>query len=335
MAIYLNILGYNVAVSSNDDTITTHLKMDFEHFLKNDNSKSIIDLTIDCQLLGEIPSAILPKNLKPLFQRQNSITYEKDGLRYNDYYGKVLSRFSAIKNEALILGIDRDKLYEVLYLFILSRSGKYLDLKGIHKIHAFSIAHKGKGLVCMQPMRGGKSTLFTEILSQFDVAIGSDDTPLINEFGLLAPFPLRVSLDTLPDRFKINDDQYYLMNREFYKSKYSISLKAFDKKIANNCIDFIFVEAHRSTYDEPFLVPMTKVRLLKRLFHHMVIGFGLPIIFEYFWESGPRDFLRKTLIFYKRFFSAVKLSLTKKGYDLYMSKDSKKNAQALMKLLNK
>lgn len=332
MAIQLNILGYHVFVSTNNDTIASQLKMDFEHFEKPELLK-INHLSIDCQLVEEITTSILPKNLKPLFQRQNSITYEQNGVRYNDYYGKVISRFNAKKNEALIIGRDKDKLYEVLYLFILSRSGKYLDLKGIHKIHAFSIVHKGKGLVCMQPMRGGKSTLFTELLNNYDVEIGSDDTPLIDQYGLLAPFPLRVSLDELPTNIDLDSEKYYLMNREFYKSKYSISLSAFNKKIATNCINFVFVEAHRSTHDEPLLVPMTKIRLFKRLFHHMVIGFGLPLIFEYFWESGTNDFYKKTTIFYKRFSSALKLSLSKKGYDLYMSKDSKRNAKVLMDLL--
>jgi hypothetical protein len=67
----------------------------------------------------------------------------------------------------------------------------------------------------------------------------------------------------------------------------------------------------------------------------MVIGFGLPIIFEYFWESGWKDFFVKTEIFLKRFILALKLTLTKDGYDFYLCSDSKKNAEVILKLMER
>ena len=123
------------------------------------------------------------------------------------------------------------------------------------------------------------------------------------------------------------------MKREFYKDKFSLSLKKFRKNISKECDIYIFVEAQRSTFDTPQVVKMSKVRLFKRLFHHLVIGFGLPIIFEYFWESGRKDFFVKTKIFYMRFFLALKLALTKEGYDLYLCRDSDKNAEEILKLI--
>ncbi|MDD4975251.1 MAG: hypothetical protein PHY93_12910 [Bacteriovorax sp.] len=332
--ILLNILGFRLKLSSNDDNILSRIKMDFEYFL-DDSIKNFnnIQLTVQAEVVPVISPTIIPKNLKPLFQRQNSITYEQNGIRYNDYYGAVTSVFNATKGEALVIGIDLEKLYEVTYLLILSRSGKFLDLAGMHKIHAFSVVQNGKGIVCMQPMRGGKSTLFTKILLNYDVEIGSDDTPLINQDGVLLPFPLRVSLDTIPENLSLTEKDFYLMKREFFKAKFSLSLRKFEKKISTECSQFVFVEAHRSTFDDPQIVKMSRLRLFQRLFHHMVIGFGLPIIFEYFWESGRKDFFIKTKIFMKRFTLALKLTFTKDGYDFYLCNDSQKNAEAILKLI--
>ena len=310
--------------------------MDFEYFLDEHPEKistKKIQLSIRSDISTTIPTDIIPKDLKPLFQRQNSITYEHNGIRYNDYYGHVVSLFNARRGEAFLTGTDLDKLYEVTYLLILSRSGKFADMSGIHKIHAFSIVHRGKGLICMQPMRGGKSTLFTEIVLNHDVEIGSDDTPLINDQGTLLSFPLRVSLEAIPPKLALTDKDYYLMKREFFKSKFSLSLKKFAKPISQECNQYIFVEAHRSTFESPKIVKMSRLRLFRRLFHHMVIGFGLPIIFEYFWESGYKDFFIKTFIFIKRFTLALKLTFTKDGYDFYLCSDSKKNADAILKLI--
>lgn len=329
--ILLNIQGLFIEVNS-EESILSRIRCDFEYFIAEKYTQGPL-LKVKAEFTPQIPLNIIPKNLKPLFQRHNSITYEENGKRYNDYYGSVLSVFEAKKNEAIIYGKDLDKLYEVLYLFILSRSGKHGDLTGTHRIHAFAIVKDFAGIICMQPMRGGKSTLFTELLLNHNVEIVSDDTPLINTNGDLLPFPLRVSLDSIPERLNPNENDFYLMKREFYKAKYSISLKAFKKPIAKKCNYFIFTEAHRSTYDFPYVKKMSPLKLFKSLFKHMVFGVGLPIIFEYFWESGSEDFIRKTIIFLRRFSLAFRLSLSHKGYDIYLTNDSKKNAEVLLNLI--
>jgi hypothetical protein len=329
--ILLNIQGLFVEINS-EESLLSRIRCDFEYFIAEKYTQGPL-LKVSAEFTSKIPLNIIPKNLKPLFQRHNSITYEENGKRYNDYYGSVLSVFEAKKSEAVIYGSDIDKLYEVLYLFILSRSGKHGDLTGTHRIHAFAVVKNYAGIICMQPMRGGKSTLFTELLLNQNVEIVSDDTPIINTSGDLIPFPLRVSLDAIPPQLNLNENEYYLMKREFYKAKYSISLKAFKKPIAQKCNYFIFTEAHRSTYDFPYVKRMSPLRLFKSLFKHMVVGVGLPIIFEYFWESGKEDFLRKTIIFFKRLTLALRLSFSHKGYDVYLTADSKKNAEVILNLI--
>lgn len=331
--ILMNIQGLFIEINTRVDEIKTRLRSDFEYFLV-ENYTHGPQLKISVDFTDITPLNFIPKNLRPLFQRHNSITYEENGVRYNDYYGSVLSVFEARKNTARVYGKDLDKLYEVVYLMILSRSGKHGDLKGTHKIHAFAVVKNFTGLICMQPMRGGKSTLFTELMLHHDVEVVSDDTPLINTRGELLPFPLRVSLDKVPEQLNLDEGLFYLMKREFYKAKFSISLKAFKRPIAAKTNYYIFTEAHRSTHDQPFIKKMSPLKLFRSLFKHMVIGVGLPVIFEYFWESGPEDFIRKTIIFLRRFSLALRLSLKYRGYDVYLTDDKEKNAKVLINLIS-
>jgi hypothetical protein len=331
--IILNIYNFIFEVHSNSEEITKRLNLDFDYFISTSNAKPNLTLRID--LTDLIPKNIIPDNLKAIFQRQNSITYEKNQVRYNDYYGKVLTIFDSKINEFIAHGTNLDKLYEVVYLFILSRSGKNLDLEGFHKIHAFSIVKNNIGLICMQSMRGGKSTLFTEIIQKNDCEIISDDSPLLSSRGELLPFPLRLSLERIPTNLNLNESQYFIMNREFFKAKFSICLKAFNRQIASPTSQFVFVEAHRSTYTTPHFVKMNKLKFFSKLFYHMIIGFGLPIIFEYFWETGYKDFFKKTKIFISRFCLGIKLAMTKESYDLYLTNNNEMNARAIVEFLNK
>jgi len=331
--IYLNIYDFKILIKSSHPAIDARIKLEFDFFIKD--HFSVQDLTITFEFKSNFSvSEILPINLTPTFQRNNSITYDTQDVRWNDYYGFVLSHFELKKKQAHFIGKDLDKLYEVIFLFILSRSGKKLDLDGKHKIHAFSFAKNNKALVCMQPMRGGKSTLLSEILQKWDVSIISDDTPIVNHNGELIPFPLRMSLENLPTDLDLDVKDYFLLKREFYKPKFSMSLKVFNRKIASQISDFILIEAKRSTFTSPQVIKNGPFTTFKYLFKHMVIGIGLPIIFEYFWENGFYDFIIKCKIFLSRLTLAIKLSFSRESYTIYLCDDVQKNAQEIVNLLD-
>jgi len=329
--IFLNIYNYKIFIESSHPQIDHRLNLEFDYFLSpiEDN----FQLKIKYNLQDTLASDLIPKNLKPTFQRSNSITYDSNGIRWNNYYGKVISKFIAMESYCEFYGTDLDKLYEVIYLFILSRSGKFLDLNGLHKIHAFAFSKGNKAIVCMQPMRGGKSTLLTEILKEKDVSVISDDTPLFNLSGEILPFPLRMSLENLPRHLNLNQSDYFVLKREFFKSKYSIAIKSFNRPICPKANNYILIEAKRSTYENPILIRNSFLKKWQSLMVHLVIGFGLPIIFEYFWEAGITDFFRKSKIFLSRLYLATKLSLSKESYTLYLSEDSTKNAALILDLM--
>lgn len=331
--INLNIYGYKILIDSSHPEIDARLKLEFDYFIQKQTTD--FDLKITFEINTELSThKYIPVNLKPTFQRSNSITYDFQNIRWNDYYGVVLSRFELLNRYAHFIGKDINKLYEVIFLFILSRSGKYLDFTGKHKIHAFSFSKNGKAVICMQPMRGGKSTLLCEILQKREVSIISDDTPLITTDGKLLPFPLRMSLEKLPTNLNLNEKDYFMLKREFYKPKYSISLKVFNRPISKLEDNFILIEAKRSSYEHPVVTRNNSFTTFCYLFKHMIIGIGLPIIFEYFWEKGISDFLIKIKIFLSRLFLAIKIAFTKECYTVYLSNNVQENAETICSLLD-
>lgn len=328
--IYLNIYGIRIEIDSNSAEIISRLSKEFHFFLASPLSS--VDLKVESKIIEKYPFNFIPENLKPTFQRHNSITYDLNNIRWNDYYGRTISKLDLNDQSALVLGIDFDKLYEITYLLILSISGKLLDLKGFHKIHALAFTHQSNTFICMQPTRGGKSTLLLELIKNHRVKILSDDSPIFNSNLEVLPFPIHISLEDFPSELNISPDNYFQFNREFQKPKYSIAITSDLVEIAKPQNKYIFIEAKRSTFKSPKIEHLSKFKLFLFLLKHMVIGVGLPIIFEYFWVNTHTDFLKKIHIFFSRLIMAFKISIKMKGYVLYQNQSPADNAQAILEL---
>jgi hypothetical protein len=306
------------------------VEKDFSYFREKDDHQQInynFNLVI-----GEIPWNLLP-DLKSSKQSFNSITYDHENLRYNDYYKECLSIYNYKTEQCSIYSSQIDRLHEIAYLCILSRTGKALDAKGIHKVHACGVADEKRNLVVMMPMKGGKTTLFMELLKNKNLKIISDDSPVIDTMGRVLPFPLRIGLEEIDHiKDRISMSEVYTIDRKQFGKKYLIPLNALENKIIPPLKKrSVLIQGVRCSNKECHLEKITSFQMFQYLCTHMVVGVGLPLIIEYFLRPNLKDWILNFKIGIKRTIAAYKLALESEKYICYMGEDPELNAREIYK----
>jgi hypothetical protein len=336
-SLYLNFYGERVYIESEWHEIVILLRKDFSCFVTPEfkTKEKFLFVKID----KKNPTSVQVPKIVSRMQSLNSITYQVKGIRYNDYYGKLLSVFDYALERAEIYSESEDKAHEVVYLLILSRIGKRLDRKGFHKLHAFAISYESKAFVCMMPMKGGKSTLLMELLKNEKVKMISDDIPLIDQSGAVLSFPIKIGTENIDDKC-INidnpEENIYFLDREQYGRKAFICLDGVKSKIevpGSRFTEVILAEGFRYHFEGSELVESSWLKSFKGLFKHGVIGIGLPMILEYFWEFGLFDFYTKTMIFFQRLKAFLVLSLKSRRVTLKLGKNSELAAAEIIRFL--
>ena len=331
-----------IQIESNWSEILNLIARDFSYFKsdKDNYNEKKYSKKIKLTIIKAKPDSLVIPELRTRMQTLNSLTYQVGDVRYNDYYGKLTSVFDYISEKAEIYSEDLNKTHEISYLFILSRIGKKLDLQGLHKLHAFAVAYNDIAIVCMMPMKGGKSTLMLELLKDPSIKMISDDIPFINRMGEVLPCPIKVGLDKWNAPFSVFEPEknIYQIEREQYGTKTLICLDGLPGRIIDptqKLKRIILIEAFRYHSEESRLFPASWSKTFKGLFKHGVIGIGLPMVVEYFWEFGIKDFFVKTFIFYSRLFSFFILSLRANKFQLELGKKPERAAFEIMKIVRK
>jgi hypothetical protein len=334
----LKINFYQICVSLelDDVQLMAKIKSDFSHFVVDDYINPLKMITITAEKKDYLN--LLPTNEVATKQTENSIYYDIGNLRYNDFYGKALSIMDYERESVRVYYTDEGYIHELLYLLILSRTGKHLDLSGKHKVHAFGVNTDSKNLLLMMGSKGGKTSLFCELLTNLNFNIISDDTPVITLDGRILPCPLRIGLeseDYITKKFPyINTDEIYSINREHYNKKYLLPVPNLKNEICSDGNINILIQGYRSTFSEPKIVRISRIRILRHLIEHMIIGIGLPMVVEYFLRNTPKEHLSNFTILFSRIRAAIRLSINSKPYAMYFSSDIKKNADALNRLIH-
>ena len=265
-------------------------------------------------------------------QSLNSLTYEQGERRFNDYYGKALTIYDYQQERGEIYSESLEKLHELSYLVVLSRVGKKMDQEGLHKLHAFGVIKHHKALLGIMPMKGGKSTHFLELLRDPEVQILSDDTPLISRWGRVLPFPLRVGLEQQGHRGQVveqNSASLYHLHRERYGKKHLLSLRSLPHAVGGEYREIILFQGVRFNGNECWVTKMSWGAMAWELFRSLVVGQGLPMVWEYFWQFGPRDFVRKAGIILSRLLAACCLLWRARCYRVFLGRDIAKNTQVI------
>ena len=330
--LYFNFYGVWAQVSSCNRELLQRIELDFSHF----HATHPLPKRVHYQFYGEKSS--LPRERIPIipvsFQSLNSMTYDQGSKRFNDYYGKGLSIYDYGEERGEIFSPCLEKLHELLYLMILSRVGKRLDLQGWHRLHAFGIVKNGTALLGIMPMKGGKSTHFLRFIEDPEVAILSDDAPLISRWGRVRAFPIRVGIEASESPPRVEDETaIYRLRRERYGDKILISLRGLSNPIGEEYRRVVLFKGIRHNGPGCRVVRSSRWALGVELFKSQVIGLGLPMILEYFWEAGWADFFRKSFIALSRFLSSALLLLRSRAYTVFLETDPKENVRVISEQL--
>ncbi len=330
--------GVLVEVITDWSEVAARLEKDFSFFVRKSSmteEKASISITVNQN--DSIQSYLEDKKL---FSYQNKVQFfTKDHQRYCLYPSGVCSSINFNNNEVVIESKHLHPTHEIAYLVILSRVGKLLDLKGMHRLHGACFSYEGKLCLLSFPSGTGKSTLLSYILCKEGVSLYSDDSPLIDRKGKVYPFPLRLGFEPsakLPEN--LSKAESYSLIRHHYGEKQLIDIADLSLSIGKEYFSAYFMLGHRTN---KFSVSSASlVNIYSQILKEGVIGFGLPILFEYFWEPGFKDFLIKGKIVLSRclaFFSflkkAKKIQLTLKNHDSASNSKLDENAQFLFEYL--
>ncbi len=335
--IQLQFFQFSVQIESEWAEVVELLKKDFWSYEVSSDSFKTAQLKITITQSQSAPA--FPKAVASM-QTQSAISYDQGDVRYCDYYDDLKSIINFKTNEAALFSMNLEKMHEIAYLLVLSRVGKSLDLKGLHKLHAFAVSFHDMALVCMMPSKGGKSTLLSHLLKDSRIKMISDDIPFIDRNGHVYPFLLKIGLDQIPPELEIQNPEQniYSMKRSHHGTKQLVCTRGLSAKIENPDNVFsriILFESFRFNSEKSVIVKASFSKTFKGLFKHGIIGVGSPIIIEYFWQAGIGDFFRKTNIFFRRLLAFTVLCLKSERYHLYSGKNPSITALEVIRFLER
>ena len=298
MKLLFNFYGVFVQIDSESQQLLSRIENDFSYFK---STKKTPDNAYRITSNNTQMSAIKVKG-KLLWQRGTTKTYEDLEQRYSIYDNRLISKYNFTTEQGQLYSKDLELLHEITYLLILSRVGKSLDLKGLHRLHAMSTYEKDSSYTCIGPSGVGKSSLCFNLLNIGHKLI-SDDTTLVNSKGDLEKFPIRLGLKEQQAIDKYNIKKFSTLERLKYGRKILVNSDQYtdQKAIPKHGKVCLMITS-----------PLNKIEqssyydVICYMFKYLVIGVGTPVIFEYFWETGAQDFYTKTKIFFKRCLCAIR-----------------------------
>lgn len=322
--------GFGIEIVSSDLQTIHNVKRDYSFFIQKKAETSvkieIIPLAPDYVDLPFIPASVYtPRN----------ICYNHNHLAYIDYYGRGLVIIDKKKREYKVYSKDQHLRHEIVYLTILSLVGKYLDSKGLHRVHGFGIDIRGKGVLVLLPRGGGKTTLLLDLLKSKDIKLISEDSPLIDRAGRILPFPIRIGVsakDTLAD---IPQEYVHLLERMEFGPKYLIDIEAFKEKISRDSSSpWLVIVGTRGLGPGSEIKPLSKFKVLGEFIKNSVIGLGLYQGIEFILQKNIFELFNKSGILISRLINSYKIIRASDTYSFILGSDKKRNFETLSNFLD-
>jgi hypothetical protein len=328
---FLKIYGLNINISCESDFASENLKKDFELYLSG-NADVCSDIKIGI-FRKKPPYDDIPSGTHASIYNTRSICYKSKTVHYVDYAGKGLMIYDFEKEEADIYSEDEVLLYEKAKLAVLSRSGEFLDKKGMHRVHAMGLAKNNSATICLLPMAAGKTTLVLGALKKDkDIKLVSDDVCVIDAKGHVGSFVLRVGSRDFPGH--IPEEHITGIDRDFYGRKYLIDMGYFKGRIAEKSQLCNILIGRRVFQDRTQIRKIAKIKCFMPFMQSGVFGLGLPQIMELFLRGDFQDIMKKIKILFSRSALFLAAILRADTYEIEIGRDIEKCSDELVKFIN-
>ncbi len=321
-SILFDFHGVLVRVTSADGDALRFVQSDFSSFPSQAAGEPAVEIKL---YRGDPPWERIPDGAPAVVHTKDAVVYKHEKKLFYDSFGRALVIYDPKKNRAEIHTPDLDLLFEKAYLMIVSRVGELLDRRGIHRIHAMGVVYKGRAVICLLPMGGGKTTLTLSLLEKDDFELLSEEIPLVIRDGTLRPMPIRMGI-TEGTKTSIPDEFLKPFRRTHYGPKVLIDARYFEDRIATSAVPGILFIGRRIHSSRPAIERISKRKAFRALLSACVMGVGLPQLLEYLLRFDWSDLFRQAPIHWSRLIASLALLRRSDTYLLSLGTDIEANA---------
>jgi hypothetical protein len=193
------------------------------------------------------------------------------------------------------------------------------------------VSYRGRSILVLLPMGGGKSTLGAALLKRPEFSILSDDSPFIDHQGRAHAFPLRLGLLKGHER-EVPPEHRRLIHRMEFGPKYLVNFSYFAKRVAPVAQPGLVLLGRRTLALRGSASPAPYSAALRAMVPNMIIGLGLFQGLEYMLDRSAVELAGKTGLALARARCAHRLIRRSSTYFLRLGRDVDSNAEAVLEL---
>jgi hypothetical protein len=326
-----SVYGYSFVLTGNCDFAREGLAEDFGFFADKGQSEWGQLGNVEVELVEGVPDYDrLPVCDAAVYTPRN-VVYLHQGRRIIDFSGRGLGIYDAKEGRFRIVSEDPHLVYEAAYLFLLSQIGQALDGRGLHRLHALAMSHRGRAILVLLPMGGGKSTLAASLLRQSAMSILSDDSPFIDRLGNALAFPLRLGL-LKGCEHEVPEEHRRLIHRMEFASKYLVNYSYFADRVVDRAKPGLLLLGRRTLAREGRVEEAPYTTAMRGMVPNMIVGLGLFQGLEYLLERSTREIAGKAGLGWSRLRNAHALVRASATFLFHMGRDGEANARIVIDL---
>ena len=314
------------------------LVRDFDFFADRPVGKEPALYSVTLEILARAPS---PADLPELPAERvfpDCVLYRESDKQLHYEYGGAVLGVTRERNASYgrLVTEDTALAEELGYLYLQSEIGRFLDAQGLHRVHALGLGlPNGSAALVLLPSGGGKSTLALEALRSGGCQLLSDDTPLVDRFGNVHPYPLRLSFRKdakLPEEWKKHST---IFERRKHGAKLLVPTAALPAHSLPRPGEkfrpgFLVLGRRHGSRRQATLTEISRFRSAGPMLRDLVVGLGVPQVAELILTKGALSLPGLAPTAASRLAAASAFLARSKSLRLDLSRDPEANARFLL-----